>query len=173
MEFSKGMQVEVCSDEDGLRGAWFEATILRPSTKRHKVYVEYKNLTNVKGSNLLKEFVNQVNLRPVPPREANRSFNSNDEVDAYYNDGWWEGVVIQVLDKEKDNSSKKNRYLVYFRPGKEQLEFGDEDLRIHREWVNAQWVPPMPQGSSEMPQLLNLHLDQLHKTDKKNQVIFL
>ncbi|KAL5717746.1 hypothetical protein ACHQM5_010714 [Ranunculus cassubicifolius] len=107
LQFSKGMQVEVCSDEDGLRGAWFEATILRPSTKRHKVYVEYKNLTTVKGSNLLKEFVNEVNLRPVPPREANRSFNSNDEVDAYYNDGWWEGVVIQVLEKE----NSKNRYL--------------------------------------------------------------
>ncbi|KAL5714002.1 hypothetical protein ACHQM5_016022 [Ranunculus cassubicifolius] len=106
-QFSKGMQVEVCSDEDGLRGAWFEATILRPSTKRHKVYVEYKNLTTVKGSNLLKEFVNEVNLRPVPPREANRSFNLNDEVDAYYNDGWWEGVVIQVLEKE----NSKNRYL--------------------------------------------------------------
>ncbi|KAF5198248.1 hypothetical protein FRX31_012162 [Thalictrum thalictroides] len=149
-QFSKGMEVEICSDDIGLRGAWFTATVLRSNPKRklplrrrgyqsnerEKIYVEYHTLlANEKGTKRLREYVDVINLRPIPPREVDRSFESSDEVDAYYNDGWWEGVVIRVLEN--------CRYLVYFRSGKEEIEFGQSELRIHREWVKGSWMPPM------------------------------
>ncbi|PIA60957.1 hypothetical protein AQUCO_00300463v1 [Aquilegia coerulea] len=162
--FSKGMEVEVCSDDVGLRGAWFTATVLRSNLKKNKICVEYKTLiANEKDNKPLREFVNVVNLRPIPPREIQRSFQSSDEVDAYHNDGWWEGVVIKVLDN--------SRYSVYFRSGKEQIDFNESQLRIHREWVNGIWVPPMME-EEEKKKVEELPFSQQKKQvekKKKNQ----
>ncbi|KAF9605547.1 hypothetical protein IFM89_017566, partial [Coptis chinensis] len=95
---------------------------------------QYHTLTvDEKGTKPLKEFVLMVNLRPLPPREKDYNFKMNDEVDAYYNDGWWEGFV--TMEKEGD------RFVVYFRGSKEEIEFGKSDLRLHREY--ASWLPPL------------------------------
>ncbi|KAF5186824.1 hypothetical protein FRX31_023589 [Thalictrum thalictroides] len=169
--FTKGMEVEVCSDDVGFRGAWFTATVLRSNLKQKKICVEYKTLVaSEKDTRPLREFVNMANLRPIPPREIKRSFESSDEVDAYHNDGWWEGVVVKVLDS--------SRYSVYFRSGKEQIEFEESQLRIHREWVNGFWVPPMKEEEEtvekvekkeELPQ--SQQQQQEKKMMKKKQVI--
>jgi hypothetical protein len=37
---------------------------------------------------------------------------------------------------------------VFFRSTKEQIEFGEEDLRLHREWVNGAWKPTL-EGEEE------------------------
>ncbi|KAF9592698.1 hypothetical protein IFM89_016775 [Coptis chinensis] len=138
-QFREGMLVEVCSDDSDLRGAWFIATVIKAFNKRNKkVQIQYHTLTvDEKGTKPLKEFVLMVNLRPLPPREKDYNFKMNDEVDAYYNDGWWEGFV--TMEKEGD------RFVVYFRGSKEEIEFGKSDLRLHREWVSADasWLPPL------------------------------
>ncbi|KAL5700779.1 hypothetical protein ACHQM5_026187 [Ranunculus cassubicifolius] len=139
-EFSKGMLVEVCSDDQGLRGAWFVATILQSIPRKKKALIQYHTLitsssSDEERSKPLKELVDFINLRPIPPKGSNFRFNLSDEVDAYHNDGWWEGIVTRVLEKD--------RYLVYFRCGKEEIEFGEEELRVHREWVNGNWIPPI------------------------------
>ncbi|KAK9293046.1 hypothetical protein L1049_021030 [Liquidambar formosana] len=138
--FRKGAEVEVSSDEEGFRGAWYTARIIKPppkSTKNNtKVLIEYKTLmADEAGLKPLREKVDLVQIRPPPPRESNRSFQFSDEVDAYHNEGWWEGVVTALLDN--------SRYTVFFRTTREQIEFRQSDLRLHREWVSGNWVPPL------------------------------
>lgn len=33
--------------------------------------------------------------------------------------------------------------LCFFRGTREQIVFGEEDLRLHREWENGEWQPPL------------------------------
>ncbi|KAL1802203.1 hypothetical protein ACET3Z_030850 [Daucus carota] len=95
----------------------------------------------------LREKLDIVQLRPPAPRESSRGFGFGEEVDAYHNDGWWEGVIT------RDNEGV---FTVYFRGTKEELEFGAEELRVHREWVKGVWVPPLEiHGGNEIA--LNTH----------------
>ncbi|KAK6911673.1 Agenet-like domain [Dillenia turbinata] len=149
--FQKGIEVEVMFDEEGFKGAWFAATIVKPPYKKktkdnkrkvdqsvnYEVEVECRDLmSDAKGKKKLRETIDLIQIRPIPPREKTRSFELNEEVDAYFNDGWWEGVVTEVLEKK--------RYSVYFRCSREQMDFHESDLRLHREWVRGSWVPPLP-----------------------------
>ncbi|GAB2287265.1 hypothetical protein Dimus_021647 [Dionaea muscipula] len=137
-QFKEGTKIEISAEDDGFRGAWFSGTVIKPPAKRGKrkvVFVEYDKLVSEqKESKRLRETIDLVQIRPIPPRESTREFQLSEEVDANYNDGWWEGVVTEVLEG--------CRYSVYFRSSGEQLEFGAADLRLHREWDNGKWVPP-------------------------------
>ncbi|KAF8394707.1 hypothetical protein HHK36_020924 [Tetracentron sinense] len=136
VHFSKGSEVEISSDDDGFRGSWYSATVLRSVSKKKKFFVEYQSLmVDEKGSKPLREFVDAVHVRPRPPRELDRSFKLSEEVDAFHNDGWWEGVVIDVFEN--------SRYSVFFRGSREQIKFQQSDLRLHREWVDGSWIPPL------------------------------
>lgn len=133
--FKKGAEVEISSNDEGFRGAWYAGTVIRPANSKNKVLVEYKTLmADDSGTKPLRETLNVVQLRPPPPREHSRSFKFSEEVDAYFNDGWWEGVITEVLPLD--------RYSVFFRGTREQMDFGHLELRVHREWVDGQWIPP-------------------------------
>lgn len=80
-------------------------------------------------------------LRPPPPSTAKWDFRVGDEVEANYNDGWWEGVVTDVLGNGK--------FSVFFRASEDQIEFSKEDLRLHFKWVNGKWVPPVEDNENE------------------------
>ncbi|KAK8947884.1 hypothetical protein KSP40_PGU011131 [Platanthera guangdongensis] len=70
---------------------------------------------------------------PAPPASPVLSkFHKLQEVDAYYNDGWWVGVISKV--------AEDSRYIVYFRPWQQELEFRHEDLRSHYEWIGERWI---------------------------------
>lgn len=134
--FKKGAKVEVMSDDEGFKGSWFVGTVVQ-KLKNGKVLVEYHTLTQDDGGKKkLREEFDLLYLRPVPPPEPprERGFEISEEVDAYYNDGWWEGVIIEVL--------KQSRYSVYFKGTRDQLEFEESELRVHREWDGENWVPP-------------------------------
>lgn len=140
--FKKGSTVEISSNDDGFRGAWYSGTVIRPAPSRskdnnRKVLIEYETLmADQAGKKRLRETLDWVQLRPPPPRDPHRrSFKFSEEVDAYYNDGWWEGVVTEVLEND--------RYSVFFRGTREQIEFGGAELRVHREWKDGKWVPPL------------------------------
>lgn len=162
--FPNGAEVEISSDEDGFRGAWYEGTVIRPIHKKQRrntedddddddddegrsklrVLVEYKTLmADKKGKRPLKEAMTLVQLRPRPPPERQRKFNVSEEVDAYYNEGWWEGVVMEV--------SSDGKYSVFFRGTRDQLEFDESQTRMHREWANGQWNPPFEEEENEVP----------------------
>ncbi|KAK9281386.1 hypothetical protein L1049_004286 [Liquidambar formosana] len=140
--FKKGTVVEVSGEDEGFRGSWYLATILKPiSKKTNKLYLQYHTLMAENDpTEHLRESVDVVQVRPKPPREANRSFKLSEEVDAFHNDGWWEGVVTEVLENK--------RYSVFFRTSRKQIQFDEKDLRLHREWVHGKWVPPLGESLS-------------------------
>ncbi|KAL0412889.1 UNVERIFIED_CONTAM: protein AGENET DOMAIN (AGD)-CONTAINING P1 [Sesamum radiatum] len=151
--FKKGAEVEISSDEEGFRGSWYAGTVVRPpgNVKRGsaKVLVEYKTLTeDEKGTRPLREELQLVQLRPPPPREKRRSFKFSEEVDAYYSDGWWEGIITEVAGEDK--------YLVFFRGTREQIAFKASELRLHREWVHGKWVPPLESAQDVTPEIQKL-----------------
>ncbi|KAJ6883313.1 DUF724 domain-containing protein [Populus alba x Populus x berolinensis] len=127
VKFSKGMLVEVSSDEDGFKGAWFAASIVEPVGK-DKYLVEYKSLRTEDDSGFLREEVSTMHIRPPPPQTM------LEEVDALYNDVWWVGVVCEV--------NTFPQYVVSFKDTGEELEFKHSDLRPHQDWINGKWVAP-------------------------------
>ncbi|KAJ9556262.1 hypothetical protein OSB04_010876 [Centaurea solstitialis] len=141
--FKKGTEVEVSSNDNGFRGAWYAGTVVKSKNNKRSMVVEYKTLmADESGTKPLRETLDVVQLRPLPPREKRQvDFKFSDEVDAYYNDGWWEGVITGVVPGD--------RYSVFFRATREQLEFSRTELRLHREWVYGKWVPPLQEEQED------------------------
>lgn len=137
---SIGSEVEVSSDEDGFKGAWFRATIVEipisssASKKKKKALVEYKNFVTEDGSKQLREYVDSSYVRPLPPDVNDRDFEEGDVVDADYRDGWWTGIIRKVLGKSK--------YRVFFENPPDVIEFELSHLRLHQDWVGGKWVRP-------------------------------
>ena len=135
--FSKGMQVEVRSDEEGYRGSWYVAKVVAPLAN-DKFLVEYQTLKTDDETEFLKEEAYAKDIRPCPP-EIRRvyPFVLCENVDAWYNDGWWAGRVSKALAGRK--------YMVYFSTTNEELEFDHYHLRPHQEWKDGKWIySPMP-----------------------------
>ncbi|KAE9611909.1 putative Agenet-like domain-containing protein [Lupinus albus] len=142
--FKAGFAVEVSSDDDGFRGSWFTGKIIR-RVANDRFLIEYDNLmADEGGSKQLREVLKLHQLRPVPPAETGREFKFGDEVDAYHNDGWWEGHVTEECGN--------GRFAVYFRVSREQIVFQKEELRLHREWFNENWVPPFENQQQQQEQ---------------------
>ncbi|XWS22123.1 hypothetical protein CRYUN_Cryun29cG0007400 [Craigia yunnanensis] len=139
MIFSEGREVEVTSVEEGFKGAWYTATILKypkNKTEGRKVPVQYKNLLEDDNQKPLTEHVKLSFIRPLPPQPklaGDQCFELNDVVDAFHLDGWWTGSVSEVLDNTK-------KYIVSFADPPEEIEFSSSDLRPHWEWVDGKWV---------------------------------
>lgn len=130
-KFSKGTMVEVRSDEEGYHGSWYTAVIVE-ILKNGKYMVEYQTLRTEDEAELLKEMADGCNVRPVPPKiERVDRFKMLEEVDAWYNDGWWMGHVSKVLDGFK--------YLVYFWTTNEEIELHHFKLRPRQEWIFGKW----------------------------------
>ncbi|PIA47846.1 hypothetical protein AQUCO_01400439v1 [Aquilegia coerulea] len=135
-DFKKGQEVEVTTDEEGFEDSWYVATILRKSFSKNKYKVKYFGLLNDDESEPLTEYVEIYNIRPLPPKETVRvtqSFELNQEVDAFLNDGWWKGVIHGVI-------IEGLKFSVFFPPTKEILEFDQTDLRAHIDWIDGKWV---------------------------------
>ena len=132
MELSEGTLVEVCINEEGFRGSWYAATVVKVTSKG-KYLVQFKNLRTDGDKEYLKEAVDAQNIRPCPPEAIMvDGYNLNDQVDALHNDGWWEGVICKIL--------KGGRYKVYFKESEEDMVFEHCDLRPHQDWINETWV---------------------------------
>ncbi|KAI4375847.1 hypothetical protein MLD38_013667 [Melastoma candidum] len=154
LHLSKGSKVEVTSKSEGLVGSWFEATVLKPpenpwSSHKSKrlALIEYVNLVNEEGTLLLREKVDQVLLRPLPPKfvvEVGDDFREGDLVDCFERDGWWTGIVqnvarVRVGDGNGGDDEKEERYVVEFEDPVHEIEFRKEDLRVHLDWMNGKW----------------------------------
>ncbi|KAL0457527.1 UNVERIFIED_CONTAM: protein AGENET DOMAIN (AGD)-CONTAINING P1 [Sesamum latifolium] len=130
--FINGMKVEVKSDEQGYRDSWYPAAIAKSIGSR-KYLVEYQTLKTDDGTQLHKEEADALCMRPCPPVVQRKDrFKQFEEVDAWYNDGWWVGQICKVL--------KGRKYLVYFNSTTETLEFQHSELRPHQDWIRGQWV---------------------------------
>ncbi|MQM16687.1 hypothetical protein Taro_049646 [Colocasia esculenta] len=129
--YERGTKVEVRSDEEGFRGAWYAATVVK-LLSGNRFVVEYEALRTDDDSEFLKQTVDAHHIRPAPNTSVVGKFKRLEEVDAFYNDGWWIGVISKVLEG--------SRYMVYFKDAKEELEFGMNELRLHMDWINGQWI---------------------------------
>lgn len=128
----EGALVEVSSDEDGLNGAQFSGMVVEVLYEG-KYLVEYSSIRADDDEMFLREEIDALHIRPNPPKiVVLHRFNVLDEVDAFYNDGWWVGIIAKVLGNSK--------YVVYFRGSEEELEFKHSDLRIHQEWIDGRWI---------------------------------
>jgi len=144
-KFSKGTAVEVSSDEDGFQGAWFTATVIN-ARGQDKYLVEYKSLRTEDDTDYLREEVDIQHVRPRPPNAVMiDSFDLNEEVEAFCNDGWWEGVISKVV--------KGSRYKVYFKGTKDEVEFQHSDLRPRQDWIEGTWVRASQVHDFEIPSL--------------------
>ncbi|XP_042476465.1 protein AGENET DOMAIN (AGD)-CONTAINING P1 [Macadamia integrifolia] len=134
--FDKGTEVEAFFDDPALRGAWFTATVVRAPGRDETILLEFHTLlAEGKRKKRLQERLKVVNVRPAPPREVYRTFEKDEEVDAFYDDGWWEGVITKVHGND--------RFSVYFKCSKEQHIFHASALRLSREWVDDGWDPAL------------------------------
>ncbi|KAJ6851375.1 uncharacterized protein M6B38_258700 [Iris pallida] len=153
-DIQQGSLVEVVSDDDGLRGAWFSAHVL--DLKDNKAYVCYDNLLTDKGSEQLKEWVSldgegntAPRIRIAHPmttskhegtrkrrREAvgNYVWAIGDHVDAWMRDGWWEGVVTEKIQGDE------TKLTVYFPAGGDSSVVRAWSLRPSLVWKDGQWT---------------------------------
>ncbi|KAK7269749.1 hypothetical protein RIF29_22484 [Crotalaria pallida] len=145
-----GSQVEVLSQDSGIRGCWFRASVV----KRHKnkVKVIYQDIQDaVDETKKLEEWVlasritahddlglrmyGRTRIRPVPssPKfEISVGVDVGSIVDAWWHDGWWEGIIVQ--------KESRSNYRVYF-PGEKLVSvFGLDNLRCSQEWTGNEWV---------------------------------
>ncbi|GAV71673.1 LOW QUALITY PROTEIN: Agenet domain-containing protein, partial [Cephalotus follicularis] len=130
--FRKGAMVEVSSDEEGYKGSWYSAIIV-DFVRNNKILVEYLTLKTDDESRLLREETDAQYVRPYPPHISRVAhFKPIEQVDAWYNEGWWLGVISRVLNRFK--------YIFYFRTSNEELEFKHSDLRPHQDWINGRWL---------------------------------
>ncbi|XP_065879054.1 DUF724 domain-containing protein 3-like [Euphorbia lathyris] len=143
---SKETKVEVSSDDEGFKGAWYRAKIIQnpPERKRkNQIFVEYEDLLDETDPNKpLIESVNTCFIRPLPPPPLpNQTYQPHDVVDAFHRDGWWKGVVTHVQ-LSKDN---KTTYNVVFETPPERFTFSSQHLRFHLDWSHGEWVQPPKQ----------------------------
>ncbi|KAF9591090.1 hypothetical protein IFM89_001434 [Coptis chinensis] len=132
-ELPKGKmeQVEVSLEDKKCHGAWFPATISK-KTSDSSILVEYKLRRGDKDELMTKSMDSQ-HIRPCPPPSSDsKTFDLLEKVDAFYDCGWWSGVVTKVLANDK--------YNVFFKYQNEQREFKQSDLRLHMDWIDGKWV---------------------------------
>ena len=123
--------VEVSSGEEGYQNSWYIAKVI-DYIGVDKFLVEYRDLVTDDGNHLFRDKVDARQIRPQPPLVLAAShFKPLQKVDAWYNDGWWEGEISKVLDALQ--------YIVYIRSTNEELLFKHSNLRPHQDWINGEW----------------------------------
>ncbi|XP_008796800.2 uncharacterized protein LOC103712141 [Phoenix dactylifera] len=142
--FVAGAKVEVRSDDEGFRGAWYEATVVR-SLARRRCSVEYVSLvSDADPSEPLREIVRRSHVRPQPPPPPSPArYQLFQRVEAFHNDGWWAGVVSKL--HGEDSSS----FTVCFPNTREVMDFPPSEIRPLLEWVRGQWIVARDQEVAE------------------------
>ncbi|KAL3614931.1 hypothetical protein CASFOL_040592 [Castilleja foliolosa] len=141
--------IEILSQDSSLKGCWFRCNIL--NSFEDCILVRYKDVLGVDGSRKLEDWVlastkaapDKLGMRHVgrltvrPSACQNRPdfpFKVGSAVDAWWCNGWWEGVVIGCDTLEKSN------FQIYF-PGEDRfLTIASKNIRVSRDWIDGKWA---------------------------------
>lgn len=169
-----GAQVEVLSQDSGIRGCWFRALIIKKF--KDKVKVQYKDIKDAADEvNNLEEWI-LVSRIAIPDKWSLRScgrttirpaplfgkdgvawvVKNGSVVDVWWHNCWWEGIVIRKESEDKIH--------VYFPAEKKISIFPLKDLRPSQEWLGTGWIQ-----IKERPELVTPILSDLER--KLNVVI--
>ncbi|KAK6149399.1 hypothetical protein DH2020_016924 [Rehmannia glutinosa] len=151
--FTLNEKVEFLCQDSGLRGCWFRCTVLEVSRRQMKIlYDDVKDedsCTNLeesiptyrvaKADKLGMRHACRPTVRPAYPcNETSLTFEVGDPADAWWSDGWWEGVVSGTSD------AKNGLYQIYI-PGENlYLNIELKNLRVSKDWVGDGWVDVEP-----------------------------
>ncbi|CAA0824927.1 agenet domain-containing protein [Striga hermonthica] len=128
--FDMEKEVEVSIDREDGQEAWFPATI-----HEHLVdgtyLVKYHDETKESEAHTTQLIVDSLHIRPQPPLLKDTNFVLLGKVDAYFDCGWWSGLIRAKLED--------SRYLVTFKQLNMQKEFHMSELRPHMEWKDEKW----------------------------------
>ncbi|KAK4439712.1 protein AGENET DOMAIN (AGD)-CONTAINING P1 [Sesamum alatum] len=151
--FAINEKVEFLCQDSGIRGCWFRCTVLEVSRRQMKIL--YDDVKDEETCTNLEEWVPTYRLakadklgmrhggrptvRPAYPcDERSLSFEVGDPADAWWNDGWWEGVVSGTTD------GKNGIYQIYI-PGENlYLNIELKNLRVSRDWIGDRWADVEP-----------------------------
>ncbi|XP_027768660.1 uncharacterized protein LOC107003636 [Solanum pennellii] len=151
--FDVGDNIEVLSNDSGMKGCWFRCKVLQVSQKR--MHVQYNDIQDCESLEKLKEWIpsckvavsdklgmrssGRLTVRPQPLEDSSDcSFELGAAVDAWWSDGWWEGVVTGF------DVSGSGDLQLYF-PGENiSLEIQRKNVRTSRDWVDAKWIEVEP-----------------------------
>ncbi|KAI3800887.1 hypothetical protein L1987_28986 [Smallanthus sonchifolius] len=128
--FTVGKKVEVSFEKESLCDVWFPATVLK-NLGNSTFLVEYQQPGADDETILHKVTVDFHHIRPSPPHLRDKNFVLLEKVDAYYDFGWWTGVITKEL--------ADNRYKVFFKHTKKEKEFIYSRVRPHMEWKGGKW----------------------------------
>eukprot|EP01018_Ginkgo_biloba_P003714 Gb_22692 [translate_table: standard] len=145
--FGIGDRVELLCQDSGIRGCWFRCTVIK--IRLHQLKVRYEDVSNEDGGNNLEEWVpafkiaapdrlgmrisRRPTIRPCPENSSNNTLEVGTAVDAWWNDGWWEGVVVMI-------KQTVGEVQVYFPDENDCSTFQSGNLRLSRDWVGNQWI---------------------------------
>ncbi|XWS51858.1 hypothetical protein CRYUN_Cryun11dG0018200 [Craigia yunnanensis] len=116
--FKVDEKIELLCQDSGIRGCWFRCTVLQVSRKRMKV--QYDDVQDEDGYGNLKEWIPisklampdklgmryscRLTVRPaLPSSQTALVLMVGAAVDAWWSDGWWEGVITGVNNSGDDN----------------------------------------------------------------------
>ncbi|CDP15932.1 unnamed protein product [Coffea canephora] len=136
MAFHRGDQVEIMSKEEGFQGSYFHATVVT-KLEMDEYIVQFKTLLEDDKPAPLRQVHTLDEIRPIPPEIPRKKFYVKQKVDAYEGDGWWVGIITGI---EEAESEEEFKYTVRFQTTGEQRSFKLENLRVHQEWVNGNWI---------------------------------
>ncbi|KAI4305165.1 hypothetical protein L6164_028551 [Bauhinia variegata] len=157
LSFKIDEKIELLCQDSGIRGCWFRCKVL--NTSRKKLKVQYDDFLHVDGlrklersNHLIMNCVpasrvaapdklgmrcsGRLTVRPCPPDDdtTDRTFEVGAPVDAWWSDGWWEGVVTSV------NDSGDGTLQIYL-PGEEKfVTLEKKNIRVSRDWAGNRWV---------------------------------
>ncbi|KAA8527049.1 hypothetical protein F0562_008722 [Nyssa sinensis] len=148
--FKVNEKIELLCQDSGIRGCWFRCTVLEVSRRQMKV--QYDDVKDEDGCENLKEWIptfrlampdkfgmrcsGRPTIRPAcpSPDQVDLAFEVGTPVDAWWSDGWWEGVVTGIGNHGDENVQ------VYI-PGENLfLNIHKKNLRVSRDWMGDQWV---------------------------------
>lgn len=147
--FKANEKIELLCQDSGIRGCWFRCTVLEVSKRQIKV--QYDDLKDEDGCGNLEEWISafrlampdklgmrysgRATIRPaVMHNEIGRAFELGALVDAWWSDGWWEGVVTGISETEDGDEQ------VYVPSESLLLKVHRKNLRASRDWVGNHWV---------------------------------